>query len=52
MINFMLKYPFCVLCIGYLAMILMSVFVFVMGWLDYETPDDRELMVWTDEYVH
>ena len=33
-------------------MILMSIFVYAMGWLLPDTPNDREFMVWGDPYVN
>ena len=49
--NYMLKKPFCMLCIGYTVMIAISIFVYSMGWIIPDIPHDREFLVWGDHYT-
>ena len=49
--NYMLKKPFCMICIGYTVMIAISIFVYSMGWIIPDIPHDREFLVWGDHYT-
>lgn len=49
--NMMVNRPCCVVLISFTIMILISAFVAFMGWLQPNDPNDRDYLVWGDEYV-
>jgi len=49
--NMMVNRPCCVVLISFAVMILISAFVAYMGWLQPNDPNDRDYLVWGDEYV-
>ena len=50
--DFMLKRPCCTVCVGYMIMLAVSIFVYVMGWVIPQNPNDRDYMVWGDPYMN
>ena len=50
--NFMVNRPCCIIISGFVIMLAISIFVFAMGWLLPNDPNDRDYMVWGDEYVN
>lgn len=38
--------------VSFLVMVVISVFVFNMGWLMPNNPNDRDYLVWGDKYVN
>ena len=52
MTDHMLNWPCCTIITGYILMLVASVFVFEMGWLTPNNPDDRDFMVWGNPYLN
>ena len=50
--NWMVNRPCCMIITGFTVMLAISIFVFSMGWLLPNDPNDRDYMVWGDEYVN
>ena len=48
----MVRRPCLVMAIGYGIMLAISIFVFQMGWLMPNELNDREYMIWGNEYVN
>ena len=49
--NLMVNRPICMITASFAVMIVISVFVFFMGWLLPKLPHDRDYLVWGDPYV-
>lgn len=49
--NNMVDRPCCMICVGFVIMLLISMFTFYMEWLTPNNPNDRDYMVWGDPYV-
>ena len=47
----MVNRPCLLISISYILMIGVSAFVFYMGWLMPNNPNDRDYLVWGDKYV-
>ena len=47
----MVKRPCCMIIVSYIIMIGISIFVFNMGWLMPNNPNDRDYLVWGNKYV-
>lgn len=50
--SFMVKRPCCMISVSFLVMVVISVFVFNMGWLMPNNQNDRDYLVWGDKYVN
>ena len=50
--NLMLERPCCIILSGFFIMLLITVFVTYMGWLEPTEPYSRDYLVWGDEYVN
>ena len=50
--NIMVNRPCCIVLVAFSIMIVISGFVFYMGWLGPNDPHDRDYYVWDDRYVN
>jgi len=49
--NLMVNRPCCMILVIFAIILIISVFVFAMEWLNPQNPTDRDYMVWGDPYV-
>ena len=50
--DLMVRRPICVILVGYGTMVVISAIVVYFGWIFPNKPNDRDFLMWGDEYVN